>query len=94
MIFTKKAFEEFFRYHDFSALLNQNENLSEATVVVIDKSTGKPDATMISNASVFQSKKVLYKIQSGISGHIYRIVFRVATTAGQKFEDEIDCEVK
>ena len=92
-MFTKRAYEEFNRYHDFTNWLGTAGTLSSGEVIVKNK-TGEDFSTiMVSDVSVIQDKKVKYKIKAGVSGHAYVVSIRAIDTNGQKWEDIIECEV-
>jgi len=92
-IFTKTAYEEFYRYHDFANWLQSGEVLSSQIVTIYEKNTGAEETTtMISGTSV-QTTKVLYKIKAGIANKTYMIKIKVITNTGQKFEDQLECKI-
>lgn len=96
---TKRAYEEFFRYHDFqrsdgNGWLNTDETLTSGTVTAADKLTAADvSATMISSVSVYASTKMKYMLKAGTSGRTYVITIRVVTSNGQKFEDQVEVKV-
>ena len=93
-MFTKRAYEEFFRYHDFTNWLDEAVNLSSGEVIVKNKSTDEDVSTaMVSDVSVYQDKKIKYKIKAGASGLKYLVIIRAIDSNGQKWEDSIECEV-
>lgn len=101
-MFTKTAYEEIFRYREFRrpdgrGWLDENETISAAAVkcyelpALTDSST-----TMISDVAAYgnPATKVKYKIKAGTAGKRYRVNFRITTSSGQKFEDNLECEIK
>lgn len=93
-MFDKRSSEEFFRYHNFTKWLDAPVVLTSGEVIVTDKATeADVSETMVSDVSVFESKKVIYKIKGGSSGKVYRVTIRATDSNGQKWEDQIDCKV-
>jgi len=93
-MFLKRAYEEFFRYHDFTSWLDTEVNLSSGEVIVKNKVSGTDvSTTMVSDVSVYQNKKIKYKIKAGASSQAYIVAIRAIDSNGQKWEDAIECEV-
>lgn len=84
----KTAYEEFFRYHDFTQWLNEDEEISQ-TDVTIYNSLGEEEPDMVNNVAGYDKKKVRYKLTGGESGKQYRIRIRIVTSNHQRFEDSI-----
>lgn len=92
-IFTKTAYEAFYRYHDFANWLAAGETLSTQTVTITEKIAGTDKTSlMISNTSV-QTTKVIYMIRAGDANKSYLIKIKTVTSTGQKFEDYLECKV-
>lgn len=84
----KPAYNEEFRTFDFSPQLTGGEQLTDATVQVIRDDTGEDvTAAMISQVTVYNQVEVRYRLAGGMPGTIYRRVFRVATSNGQRLEE-------
>lgn len=92
-MFTKRAYEEFFRDHNFTNWLDAAVNVSNGEVIVKNKTGEDFSTTMVSDVSAYQDKKIKYKIKGGVPGHHYLVSIRAIDTNGQKWEDVIECEV-
>jgi hypothetical protein len=96
---SKKAYEEFFRYHQFrrtdgKGWLGATETISTPAVTVAEKLTGADrSSTMISDVSVDSDTKVKYKLKAGTSGVDYLITIKVTSSLGNKFQDDLDLRV-
>jgi hypothetical protein len=92
--FTKRVYEEFFRYHDFDNWLNNEETLTDVDIIILEKLTDiDVSADMVGNISVYENVKVKYLIKAGTANITYIVKIQCTTTNNQKFEDQIELKV-
>ncbi len=99
----KRAWENYFRYQQFRRTdgrgwLNSLETLASVNSVTCrEKETGTDvTSTMISDEAVYSgdNTSVIYRLKGGTPGIVYVINFKVITSNGQNFEDELEVLVK
>lgn len=81
----KTMYEEFYRYHDFSLWLEEEEGISFADVKAYHEDNEQQD--MLSDIGIYNQKLVRFRIKGGQAGKQYRVSIKIITTNGQKFED-------
>lgn len=96
--FEKYAYEEVFRYYEFSRTdgkdgLATGETLSSCAVTCVDENDTDCSTAMISDASVVESTKVKYKLKAGTAGKSYSVIVKVVTSNGQKLEGFVAIDV-
>lgn len=92
--FTKQVSEEFIIVTDFTNDLGSAETISSVAVTVIRLSDGSDLTSNIIELSQKSSKKVLVGVQNGEDGELYRIVVKIQTSDGYKFQKNILMKVK
>jgi hypothetical protein len=97
--FEKAAYEQFFRYVDFSNILQTGETISIASVTVTDVSTGADtSSSMVSGVAPYDDTMVIYMIKGGTAGHRYTVTIHVVTSLGQQFSnnyhEQLECIVR
>lgn len=99
----KRSWEDYFRYHQFRRTdgrgwLNSSETIASVNSVTCrEKDTGTDStAAMISDEAVYSgdNTSVLYKLKGGTPGIVYVINFKITSSNGQKFEDELEVLIK
>jgi hypothetical protein len=99
----KRPWEEIFRYHQFrrtvgSGWLNSSETIASIhSITCREKETGTDTTSdMISNEAVYSgdNTSVIYMLKGGTPGIVYVINFKIISSNGQKFEDELEVLVK
>jgi hypothetical protein len=97
---TKKVYEEYFRYHDFGRInnngcLSKDEVIDTASVIVcsaLNENETYPE--MISDVMPYRQTMVLYYLKGGEKGKEYKIIIRITTNKGQKFESNPPISLK
>lgn len=92
--FSKQVSEEFVVTTDFSNDLGSSETISSITVSAIRLSDGSDLTSSVIEFSQKSSKKVLVGVQNGVDGELYRIVIKIQTSIGYKFQKNILMKVK
>lgn len=92
--FTKQVSEEFIIVTDFTNDLGSGETISSVAVTAIRLSDGSDLTSSIIELSQKSSKKVLVGVQNGEDGELYRIVVKIQTSLGYKFQKNILMKVK
>lgn len=92
--FTKQKSEEFVVVTDFSNDLGLNETISSSTVTAIRLSDGSDLTSSVIEFSQKSSKKVLVGVRGGGDGELYRILIKIVTSDGYKFQKNITMKVQ
>lgn len=91
---TKTPYEEFFRYYDFTAILNSQEQIATADVSVVSIDDEDEDCSeMIDSVSPYNNKFVKYQLMGGEKHKNYLISVKIVTSNGQKFENQAPIEL-
>ena len=92
--FAKQQSEEFIIITDFSNDLSVNETISSSTVTAIRLSDGGDLTSSIIEFTQKSSKKMLVGIRGGTDGELYRIIVKIQTSDGYKFQKNITMKVQ
>lgn len=92
--FTKQVSEEFVITTDFANDLGAAETISSIDVSAIRLSDGGDLTSSVIEFSQKSSKKVLVGVQNGVDNELYRIVIKIQTSLGYKFQKNILMKVR
>ena len=92
--FTKQQSEEFIVITDFSNDLGANETISSSTVTAIRLSDGSDLTSSVVEFTQKSSKKMLVGVRGGVDSELYRIIIKIQTSDGYKFQKNITMKVQ
>jgi len=97
--FTKTAYEEFFRYHDFKRTdgqgwLGDGETVATVIVTAFDSEGTEVTTSMISSTGPYNSTMAKFWVKAGTAGKTYTIKIKITSSAGQKFQENITLVVE
>ena len=89
----KQPWEEILDHIEFSGRLAAGDTISAKTVTGYSGATGEVDDTIVSNDAI-SGTKILFVYKGGTDGGMYKIMFKVTSTAGAKLEEDFIFNVK
>lgn len=92
--FSKQPSEEFIVTTDFSNDLTSGETISSSNVSAIRLSDGSDLTSDIIELSQNGSKKILVGVRNGVDGDLYRIIIKIITSLGWKYQKNITMKVQ